>query len=80
MGLRGPWNFDTGTRSPRNARFLDVGLHRSLLRPGVSLRQGVPEVEVTHAHRHDHRRRARPIHPAAWLPGHNPALPGEVLT
>jgi K+-transporting ATPase KdpF subunit len=28
------------------ARFNDVALHRSFLRPGVSLRQGLPEVEV----------------------------------
>jgi hypothetical protein len=31
------------------ARFDDVAVHGSFLRPGVSLRQGMPEVEVAHA-------------------------------
>jgi K+-transporting ATPase KdpF subunit len=39
-----------GNRETRYARFSDVTVHRSLLRPGVSLRQGLPEVEVTPMH------------------------------
>ena len=30
-----------------DARFIDAFLHSGFLRPGVSLRQGMPEVEVT---------------------------------
>jgi K+-transporting ATPase KdpF subunit len=32
---------------PIDARLDDAFLHSGVLRPGVSLRQGVPEVEVT---------------------------------
>jgi K+-transporting ATPase KdpF subunit len=34
-------------RESLDARFSHVAVHRSFLRPGVSLRQGLPEVEVT---------------------------------
>jgi K+-transporting ATPase KdpF subunit len=34
----------------RYARFTDAAIHRCFLRPGVSLRQGLPEVEVAPMH------------------------------
>jgi K+-transporting ATPase KdpF subunit len=39
-----------GNRETCYARSSDVAVHRSLLRPGVPLRQGLPEVEVTPMH------------------------------
>jgi K+-transporting ATPase KdpF subunit len=39
------WNCEN-----ENAGSSDVGLHRYLLRRGVSIRQGVPEVEVVSMH------------------------------
>ena len=43
-----------GTRTcnsgDRNARFSDAAVHGSFLRLGVSLRQGLPEAEVTPMH------------------------------
>ena len=60
-----------------NARFGNAIFHGSFLRPGVSLRQGVPEVEVTHGL--DHGRRTRFRHPFAGLPCLLAALPGEIL-
>src|ERR1035437_5665473 len=62
-----------------DARCSDVAVHGCILRPGVSLRQGLPEAEVTHANRHHHRRCLDSVRPAVWLPDHHPALPGEVL-
>jgi len=37
------WNCETC-----DARCIDAAIHGSFLRPGVSLRQGLPEAEVTH--------------------------------
>jgi K+-transporting ATPase KdpF subunit len=39
------WNCETC-----NARCIDAAVHGCFLRPGVSLRQGLPEAEVTHMH------------------------------
>ena len=62
-----------------NARRIDVALHRDFLRRGVSLRQGVPEVEVAHAHELDLGNRTYPLHSPDGLSNRRTAFPGEIL-
>ena len=82
------WDRLNGTYHPSRLELRDpyarsnhAAFHSSFLRPGVSLRQGLPEVEVArHAHRLDYRRCADSFCSSAGLPGAYPAFPGEVLT
>ena len=69
----GPAKWET-----RNARFSNAAVHRCFLRPGVSLRQGLPEAEVTHADRYHHRCWADSVRSAVGLPGPHPAFPEEI--
>jgi hypothetical protein len=62
-----------------NARRIDVVLHRNLFRRGVSLRQGLPKVEVAHAHELDLGNRTYPLHSPDGLSNRRTAIPGEIL-
>jgi hypothetical protein len=62
-----------------NARRSDDAVHRNLFRRGVSLRQGVPEVEVAHAHELDLGNRTYPLHSLDDLSHYRIAVPGEIL-
>jgi hypothetical protein len=62
-----------------SARFDDAVLYGGFLRPGVSLRQGMPEVEVALYGPGDHSC-ADPFHFAFGIPDNSPSFSGEILT
>jgi hypothetical protein len=67
-------------REISNARRIDVALHRNFFRRGVSLRQGVPEVEVSpYAHELDLGNWTRSFDPPDDLSHRRTAVPGEIL-
>ena len=52
-------------------------LYSSILRRGLSIREGLPEAEV--AHEHSNRSGNHLFHPAGCLPGRITPISGEIL-
>jgi hypothetical protein len=66
-------------RGFRDARCTDAAIHRDFLRCGISLRQSLPQVEVSHVLGLDNGDGPRSFDSFAGLPDHRVTLPGEIL-